>query len=506
VSSSAQRNSALQHYLAVVRRRYVYVGTILPGVVFIAVVAAFGLRPQYEATATIMLEPSSVPKDIIESTVLSYSDQQIEIVQGRVMTVESLSRIVQAIDPYPDQPTLSVAEKAQKILEDTSLEKVDPVTMKPQAESNAFSLHYDNPNRELAVKVDERLAQLFLTYNQAMRTAAAGEAAGFLQKESEQIVKQMREVDAELAALKSRYGDALPELLTRNQSTVEDTQRQIDNVQQQILLAQEKESVLSVQLSQTSPNLITQSGDLTDVATVRAKLTEAEQRYTPDHPEVKRLKRALETLMQQQTAGGNSTTVADANNPQYQLIAAQLKAARNELANLQAQAAALRAKLESYRGLVLRTPLSEKEISGVLRRKESLQTEYQHTQEKLQNANLAETFESQQGGERFSLVRAPVLPRAPAFPNRVGLILLGLVLGLALTVLAIAIAESTDRKVRTARDAAMFTDYPVLASIPRIRNSRDQRRRALLFSTFATAYSIAAVIAGAVILFGIHRR
>jgi uncharacterized protein involved in exopolysaccharide biosynthesis len=506
MANSSQRPSAFQHYLAVVRRRYVYVGTILPGVVFIAILAAFGLRPQFQATATIMLEPSSVPKDIIESTVLSYSDQQIEIVQGRVMTIDSLSRIVQAIDPYPDRRDMGVAEKAQKLLEDTSLEKVDPVSMKPQAESNAFSLHYDNPDRDLAVRIDERLAQLFLTYNQAMRTAAAGEAAGFLQKQSEQIVKQMRGVDAEIAALKSRYGDALPELLQRNQSTVEDTQHQLDNLQQQILLAQEKESVLSVQLGQTSPNLITSSGDLTDLATVRAKLTEAEQRYTPDHPEVKRLRRALETLMKQQGGAGALGVASEANNPQYQLIAAQLKAAHNELANLQAQAGALRAKLDNYRALVQRTPGSEKEINEVLRRKEALQNEYQRTQDKLQSANLAETFESQQGGERFTLLRAPVRPRSPVFPNRVGLILLGMVLGLALTVIAIAIAESSDRKVRTARDAAIFDNYPVLASIPRIRNSLDQRRRALIFTSFATAYSVAAAVAGAVILLALHRR
>src|SRR5580704_11284801 len=109
----------------------------------------------------------------------------------------------------------------------------------------------------------------------------------------------MREVDVRIAEVKRKYGEALPELLLRNQSSVEDYQRQIDVLQQQILTAQEKESVLALQLSQMSPNLITQSGDLTDVATVRAKLSEAEQRYTPDHPEVKRLRRALETLMAQ---------------------------------------------------------------------------------------------------------------------------------------------------------------------------------------------------------------
>ena len=495
------------NYLGALRRRFIYIATIPPAVLFICVIAAFAIRPQFQSTATIILEPSSVPKDIIETTVLSYSDQQIEIVQGRVMTIESLQRIVQQIDPYPDRTAWTEADKAQQIREDTTLEKIDPVTMKPQAESNAFSLHYNNPKPALALAVDERLAQLFLTYNQRLRTAAAGEAAGFLQKQSELVAAQMREVDVQLAALKSKYGEALPEFLQRNQATVEDIQRQLVGLQQQVLLAQEKESVLSVQLSQLSPNLITQSGDLTDIGTVRAKLTEAEQRYTPDHPEVRRLRRALELLMAQnngRSAGGGVTQ--GSNNPQYQLTATQLQAARNELANLEAQSNVARAKLEQYRGLVLRTPAAEREVAEVLRRKEVLQNQYQRAQDRLQSANLAETFESKQGGERFTLLRAPVTGRSPVYPNRVGLILLGLVIGAVLAGIAVAASEAMDKHVRIARDLPMLNDVPVLASIPVIRNKRDKRRRAVVFTSFLAAYSLAACVAVAVILSALHHR
>jgi polysaccharide chain length determinant protein (PEP-CTERM system associated) len=495
---------AVSDYLGALRRRHIYLITILPATIFACVVAAFAIPPLFQATATIMLEPSSVPKDIIETTVISYSDQQIEIVQGRVMTIDSLRHIVQEIDPYPDQKNFSASDKAQRILEDTTLERVDPVTLKPQAESNAFSLHYNNPNPELATAIDTRLAQLFLTYSQRRRTEAAAEAAGFLQKQSEDIARQMREVDAQLAVLNSKYGEALPEFLSRNQSIMEDRQRQLDGLQQQILTVQEKESVLSLQLSQMSPNLIAQSGDLTDVATVRAKLTEAEQRYTPDHPEVKRLRRALETLMAQSAGSSAGKLMQRANNPQYLLAATQLQGARNELANLEAQANMIRAKLERNRTLVQQTPIAEREFSEVLRRKEVLQNQYQHTQDRLQSANLAQTFESKQGGERFTQIRAPSVPRFPVYPNRVGLILLGLVFGAALAGIAVAVAESTDTNVRTARDVLLPEGVPMLASIPYIENKKDRRRRAIIFSTFVAAYSVAIFIAVAVIVSARH--
>lgn len=495
--------SGIGDYFGAIRRRYIYVATILPAALFICVFAAFVITPQFQSTSTIMLELSSVPKDIIETTVLSYADQQIEIVQGRVMTVEKLQEVFKDVDLYPRHPEWTAADKLQRLLEDTSIERVDPVTLKPQTESNAFSLHYNNPNPRLATEVDARLTQLFLTYNQKVRTEAAGEAAGFLRKQSDGVAQQMREVDAKLAQLKGKYGEALPEYLLRNQSSADDAQRQLDGLQQQILATQEKESVLALQLSQMSPNLITESGDLTDVATVRAKLTEAEQRYTPDHPEVKRLRRALETLVAQSAASGQGTKVA-ANNPQYLLTQTQLKSARDELANLQAQANAMRGRLLRNRGYVDATPAAEKEVSEVLRRKEVLQAEYQRVQDRLQSANLAETFESQQGGERFTMIRAPSVPRLPVYPNRIGLILLGLVFGAALAGIGVAVSESMDANVRTARDLPLPEGVPMLASIPFINNKKDRRRRAFAWTSFATVYSVALLTVIAVIISARH--
>lgn len=489
-------------YLGALRRRYIYLVTLLPGAIFLSVVAAFAIPPLYQSTATIMLELSSVPKDIIETTVISYADQQIEIIQGRVMTVETLTGVVHDIDPYPKHKEWTVEEKAQRILDNTTVERVDAVTLKPTSESNAFSVHYDNPDPLIATAIGKRLAHLFLTYNQVVRTEAADEAAGFLQKQSDGIAAQMLELDQSIAEVKRKYGEALPEMLTRNQAAIEEFQRQLDNVQQQVLTAQEKESVLALQLSQLNPNLISESGDLTDVATVRAKLTEAEQRYTPDHPEVKRLKRALENLVAQN--GSQAGTKQTANNPQYLLTEAQLKSARSELANLQAQANATRAKLEERRALVQETPAAERAAGELIRRKEVLQNEYQHIQDRLQSAKLAETFESQQGGERFTMLRAPSVPHLPVYPNRIGLIMIGLILGSALAGIAVALTESMDRNVRTGRDLMLPDGVVILANIPFIRNTWDRRRRAIMFSTFVAAYSVALAIAGVVIISARH--
>jgi hypothetical protein len=86
-----------------------------------------------------------------------------------------------------------------------------------------------------------------------------------------------------------------------------------------------------------------------------------------------------------------------------------------------------------------------------------------------------------------------------------GLILLGLVLGAALTGIAVASAESMDHSVRTAKDLALPESASLLASIPFIENKQDRRRRAVMLTGFAAAYSTAAVAAIAVILYALRR-
>jgi succinoglycan biosynthesis transport protein ExoP len=501
--SKAENVGCLGEYLGAFRRHYLLVASIAPLIILAAVYVSFALKAQFQSTATILLEPSSVPKDMVATTVVSYSSQQIEIVQGRVMTPDTLKVLVKEFDPYPNEKDLSTNQKAQRILEDTTLERVDPVTMKPIVESNAFSLHYNNPDPDRAVEVTNRLAQLFLTYNQRTRTEAAREATAFLEQQSQSISDKMRDIDAEMAKLKQQVGDALPELQMRNQTSLDRSQRDLDTLQQQIVAAESRESLLALQLNQLSPNLMTQTGDLTDLATVRAKLAEAEQRYTPDHPEVRRLRRAMETLMTQN--GNNAASAGKPTNPQYLSVASQLDSARKELANLRYQAGKAREQTNQYSQLLQRTPNVERDYVEILRRKQSLQLEYQQIHDKLQNAELAQSFETEQRGERFTLLRAPFPGKSPVYPNRIGLILLGLVLGIGLAAIAVAIAESTDATVRNTRDLPELPGVPMLAAIPVILNKADRRRRRFVFGSYATVFSICVAVVGFTVFTAFHR-
>lgn len=484
----------LGDYASILRRRWAYVVTIAPAVILLAVYFAFALAPEFQSSATIMLEPSSVPKDLVETTVASYADKQIEIVQSRVMTLDALKQLVTQYDPYPQETTLSASAKAQRIIENTSFERVDPVTMKTLLESTAFSLHYNNQDPQRAAAVASKLANLFLTYNQRSRAEAAKQAAAFLAEQAKGLAKELQDADAQLAQLKAKYGDALPDAQRSNDAKLDGARRDLQVIERDIRAAEEKESALSLQLNEISPNLVSLGGDLTDLAKVKAQLAEAEQRYTPDHPDVKRLRRAMEDLLAKNASGNNKGVKP--NNPDYLRVESQLESARKELSALRGTAARTNQEIAGIMRDIASAPAVEREFSDVNRRREALQNKYQQLQNQLQNAQLAQSFEAESRGERFTLVRAPFPAKLPVYPNRIGLILLGIVLGFGLTAAVVSIVESSDPSVRGPSDLPEIAGVKLLGAIPIILTTSDRRRRIVIWSGVASIYGIAIVIVG----------
>jgi hypothetical protein len=156
--------------------------------------------------------------------------------------------------------------------------------------------------------------------------------------------------------------------------------------------------------------------------------------------------------------------------------------------------------INQYEDLLRKTPGVEREYADIQRRRTSLQGTYQTIQDKLQNAQIAQNFEAAQGGERFTLIRAPIPASRPVYPNRIGLILLGVVLGGLFSAIAVAVAESGDANIRDARDLPKIGDGLVLASIPQILNTRDRRRRRFVFASWTVAYGAAILVVGATVV------
>lgn len=481
----------------ILRRRWVYPALITPSCLLIAIFTAFAITPMYRSSGTVILEPSSVPKELV-ATATSYADQQFELIQRRVMTTDSLLTVIAKVDPYP-QLDASPAEKARMVADATEIERVDPVTLETLAESNAFSIHYGNPDPKIAAEVTKALVALFLDYNSKTQRERAAGIYRFLLAESGKIRKSIQGMEARLEQFKTRYGDALPEAQTRNLTSLDAARRDYESAQAQVRLAQEKVSLLELQLGDMSPTLVGAVSDRrTELATLRAELADAEKRYTPEHPDVRRLRRAVQELVAQGRTTPNPSVRPD--NPEYLRVASQLDAARRDLAALRATSSRASSQMTVHSRSLQLAPSVEREYAQLARDYTLAQENFREIQAKLTEAGLTQALVTEQQGERFTLIRTPAESSSPHSPNRLGIILLGLVFGTALGLGMAMFVEFSDPTVRGTADLLHLTGHTMIAAVPVLLNRADERARRFRLTSTTVAFGIALLVVTAAVL------
>jgi succinoglycan biosynthesis transport protein ExoP len=230
----------------------------------------------------------------------------------------------------------------------------------------------------------------------------------------------------------------------------------------------------------------------TQLAKLRSDLAEAELKYTPAHPEVKRLRRAVDE-MTSKGAASLQTGAQAPDNPDYLAVRSQLDSARRSLTTLRAEEGRARNAIATHEKGLSTAPNVEREFTQLQREYENSRSRYEDLQTKMKNAALARTMEAQERGERFALLHAPTPPKRPFYPNRLGIILLGVVLGLGLAFGCVTIVDATDPTVRGTADLQEITGVAAIGVVPTLMNPRDVRARRLRWGSAIAVFAIASL-------------
>jgi hypothetical protein len=113
-------------------------------------------------------------------------------------------------------------------------------------------------------------------------------------------------------------------------------------------------------------------------------------------------------------------------------------------------------------------------------------------------ARVQVDVERRQLGEQFRILEAAFPAPSPTSPNRVLIIMMGLIAGLAFGVGAAVGVEATDTSFRVVRDVQMALELPVLAAIPDIvlESDRVAQRRKMIRNVAAASVVVVFCLAG----------
>jgi succinoglycan biosynthesis transport protein ExoP len=160
----------------------------------------------------------------------------------------------------------------------------------------------------------------------------------------------------------------------------------------------------------------------------------------------------------------------------------QINAVDSQLASLAVQNSELRAKLASLEKNVTAAPQVEREYSNATRDLTIAREKYEQLLNRQMDAEVSEAAISGGRADEFRLIQAPMLPAQPSKPQRLSILLIGLVAAVLIGLTATVGAEALDPTVRGARDVRDLLSVSPLVAIPTIRNSRSRRRNAWRFA------------------------
>jgi len=227
----------------------------------------------------------------------------------------------------------------------------------------------------------------------------------------------------------------------------------------------------------------------------RREYAMARQRYTDDHPDVRTLANKID-ILERQLAIANAAPQVELetrpDNPAYISLLVQIEAADTEMLALRQRARSLRQRIGRYEALLLEAPQVEREYLALQREYDQAVQEFNEVREKQTDAQQARDLEISEKGERYVLQRTPSEPTSAAFPNRIAIIILGIIFAIASALGAVVISEALDVRVRSIRDLRKITGIPPIATIPVLETQAESRRKTIIWSS--SVFGVASIL------------
>ncbi len=303
-----QEQNNLKDYLEVIKRRKLQLLLTFGVLMLITLLLALGLPSVYRSTATILIEEQDIPTDLVQSTITSFADQQIQVISQRSMTSPNINRIIEDFNLYPeDRERVSQSELVDRVREDTTLELisasvVDPRSGRPTQATIAFTLSFDHTQPNIAQRVADQLVTIYLRESRDSRLSQTQQTATFFEEEVALAQQRVERLELELATFKADNGDVLPTQYQLNLTGLARTDAELLEAQRKIQLLNERRIGLDTQIAAVSPTAPVGIGG-EQILPPTERLTQLESDYAsksalygPDHPTVVRLRREIDAL------------------------------------------------------------------------------------------------------------------------------------------------------------------------------------------------------------------
>jgi polysaccharide chain length determinant protein (PEP-CTERM system associated) len=452
--------------LRALKRRKLYLLVPVLLVTAAASVATLWLPERYRARTLIVAEPGISGNYLTGST----GATAIANVQDQLRTIR------ETLFSDPVLKTVITEFHLNNAAARTPEQQLEALKSKIQIQvegPDAFYVSFEGERPLQAMRVTNRLAELFIERTSGLHGERVEQADSFLDAEVERLQNQVREQDESLTTYKQGMAHVLPERLATNLKLLENLQQQVRSKTDQITEAQarrlavleemkslEKQGALETGLREKTPAEV-------NLEELRTKLRMLKARYTAKNPEIERTEREIRDLEATAIPAG-SRRDPSLVQMRYLALKAEADSIEPRLRSYQQERSALASDLGMYERRIDSSPGLETNLAQRVRDAALTRSQYEAMLAKQQKAKLEQRLEKSTKDVAFKIAEAAQLPKAPSSPQRNRIILLGFVAGLGLGLIAVLVVELMDTSFDTVEEFQSFTNLPVLSAVPAI--------------------------------------
>lgn len=460
MSTSKSKNGKaaqdLLEYLEIPLRRPWHVVVPFVLIVATAVAVAYLLPKKYRSSTLILVESEKVPDAFVASMATERTSKRLQTIRQEIMSRTRLERVINELQPYGP-----VGNKSLTVMVETMRQAID-IAVKG---TDAFSIDYVHRNPEMAMKVANRLATLFIEEATRSREEQVGEAYQFIETQLADSRRELETREATLRRYKEQHMGTLPEQTPANLATLQRLQMEQQTVSESLRSA--TEHLLAVE---SNPARAAAAASDSELGQLQTQLATLRGRYTDEHPDVRALKARIAAMERDQA----TKTPAVTDDPVI-TSKSQVDQARAEVQKLKDRESDIEARIATFQGRVEQAPRTEEEIQTLSRDFQKLNENYLTLLNKKLEAQMAAKLEQRWKGEQFRILDPANLPERHIFPNRPLFFAAGVFLGLLAGIGAAVAADFLDHSVKSVRELEQLLPFPVLAVIPSFKDPRFTR-------------------------------
>jgi succinoglycan biosynthesis transport protein ExoP len=461
---------------------------------------ALGLPDLYRASAKVLIDHQDVSETYVRPSVTSELEARIQRIHQQITSRSRLGDLIDSLKLYPELagrvPPEVVVDRMRK---DIQLD-LQGVETGGRNAPIAFTVSYSGRDPKTTADVANRLASFYVEANTQSREQQAARTAEFLGQQVSNIQSELDKQEKQTTEFVRRFNGQLPQQIEVNMSALSRLSGLLQlNAEYRLRVAERRER-LEKELADESLAAGLRSDasiDEEQLTTLKQQLAALRGKYSDRYPEVIRLKSEIAQLEAQVAASprvgsGRAASRAAQSDPE---VAARFAALDAEMKQLDQEEASLRRQIASYEARVSATPARQREIEQISRGRDVTRTQYETLVKQYEDARIAASLEQGKNGQEFRILDAAIPPTAPAAPNRLLLMLMGLGAALAAGFVAIVVAERLDTTFHSSDDLRDEFDLPVLATIPST-GSNEPRAAQRAFAAGAALAGVALLAAG----------